>query len=385
MSQVAVITGLGLVTPLGASVAETWSALLKGRFIYTHANAAHAEPTDAARVDQLAITAAREAVQHAQWRVSDRETPPALVVGTSKGAVTSWIAPLPHMSTSPYVVGGVGSTAVEVGKALGLSGGPRLTLSAACASGLDALIRAAMMIRSGEVDRALVVAAEASLHPLFVGCFQRLGVLPGEGVGCRPFDEGRDGFLVSEAAAAVCLEAAEMGNQSDATPRPKPFAIVDRFAMGGDATHLTGSDEFGSTLRHLLKQVVAGRAIDLVHAHATGTAFNDPIELAAYEDECVHDRVAPLIYSHKGALGHSLGASGLVSIVLNCMMHREQIVLGNVRTTRPIRGQRCHPPTSDNPCYVKLSQTPQNCGIRRSIAVAAGFGGATAAVSLLSP
>src|SRR5687767_1653277 len=133
MSRAAVITGLGLVTPLGASVTETWSALLKGRFISKHAGAAHCEQSDVARVDQLAIAAAREAVQHAQWRLSQFEEPPALVVGTSKGAVTWWLPPLPHMSTSPYVVGGVGSTAVEVGEALRLSGGPRLTLSAACA------------------------------------------------------------------------------------------------------------------------------------------------------------------------------------------------------------------------------------------------------------
>ena len=68
-----------------------------------------------------------------------------------------------------------------------------------------------MMLRSGEVDRAIVIGAEASLHPLFLACFKRLGVLPGEGIGCRPFDVSREGFLVSEAAAAICLENGKSG------------------------------------------------------------------------------------------------------------------------------------------------------------------------------
>jgi 3-oxoacyl-(acyl-carrier-protein) synthase len=280
------------------------------------------------------------------------------------------------MSQEACVVGGlnpmgVASTAWEVGKALGLSAGPRLTASGACASGLGALVRAAMMIRTGEVDRALVVAAEASVHPLFIGCFDRLGVLPPEGGVCRPMDERREGFLVSEAAAAVCLEAA---SESDSAARP--WAVVDRFALGGDATHLTGSDPDGAALRRLLKDVTAGRAIDLVHAHATGTTFNDPIEVAAYED--VVGEGSPLVYSHKGALGHSLGASGLVSIVLNCMAHRTGIVPGNVRTERPIRSGGATPLRPI--IHVMLSSTERR--IRRSIAVAAGFGGAMGVVAL---
>ena len=104
-------------------------------------------------------------------------------------------------------------------------------------SGLHALIHATMLIQSGRVKRALVVAAEASVHPLFVGSFRRLGVLPPEGFGCRPFDQDRAGFLMSESAAAVCLEADEIHPS-----RRRGVAPVDRFALGGDATHLTGVD-----------------------------------------------------------------------------------------------------------------------------------------------
>jgi 3-oxoacyl-[acyl-carrier-protein] synthase II len=241
-------------------------------------------------------------------------------------------------------------------------------LSAACASGLHALIRGAMMIRSGEADRVLVVAAEASVSPIFLGCFQRMGVLPAEGIGCRPFDEARNGFLMSEAAAAVCLEA---GGPDDPS---RGYASVERFALGADAIHMTSGDPDGTVLRRLLKSVVAARPVDLIHAHGTGTTYNDPIELAAFEAECVREHSpAPVVYSHKGALGHSLGASGLVSTALSCLMHRQQLVLPNVRTSKPLATRG-----------VQIVSSAKRQASARSLVTAAGFGGPIAVISLVS-
>ncbi len=192
--------------------------------------------------------------------------------------------------------------------------GPRLTYSAACASGLHALIHATMLIQSGQVRRALVVAAEASVHPLFIGSFRRLGVLPPEGFGCRPFDHDRAELpnMSMNLAAAICLESADIS-----TPRQSPriLAQVDRFAMGGDATHLTGVDPNGRTLRRLLTQVIDNRPVDLIHAHGTGTPMNDPIELAAIEDSLsTAEDPTSRLYSHKAHSqpGHSLGACRVV-------------------------------------------------------------------------
>jgi 3-oxoacyl-[acyl-carrier-protein] synthase II len=226
------------------------------------------------------------------------------------------------------------------------------------------------MIRSGEADRVLVVAAEASVSPIFLGCFARLGVLPREGVGCRPFDEERDGFLMSEAATAVCLESAAPDEIH------RGYTRIDRCALGGDATHMTGGDPDGLTLRRLLKFVVAARPVDLILAHGTGTIFNDPIELAAFDAECaaVESPAPVMVYSHKGALGHSLGASGLVSIALSCLMHRSSVVLPNVQTRNPIGTSRVR---------VACSAKPQ--AVKRSVTTAAGFGGPVAVISLESP
>ena len=297
----------------------------------------------------------------------------ALVVGTSKGEIVSWITPLSHMYETSYVSAGrmrafgLADLADSLAGELLIGRGPRLTVSGACASGLHALIRAAMLIQSGEARRALVVAAEASVHPLFVGSFRRLGVLAAEGQGCRPFDQDRGGFLMSEAAAAVCLEASTRADSSRA-----PLADIDRFALGGDATHLTGGDPDARTLRRLLATVIDNRPVDLIHAHATGTVAHDPIELAAIESSVEASDHPPSVYSHKAALGHSLGAAGLVSVVLNCVSHQTGVIPGNVQTRRPIDAER-----------VTIAREPVTRRVSRSVAVASGFGGSVGVVSLV--
>jgi 3-oxoacyl-[acyl-carrier-protein] synthase II len=372
------IAGVGLVTPLGVDAERTWDRLLGGAYVGDHCRAAGGwdRKSERARAAEMAIRVAREAVAQAGWGAADDDAScTAIVVGTSKGTIERWVGRAKHMSRGACVAGGMlepaglGDIAALLGSEPGFAASPRLTVSGACASGLLALIRGALLIRCGDARRALVVASEASVHPLFLGSFARLGVLARQGGGCRPFDHARDGFLMSEAAAAICLEsdglsASAAGESSNVT--------IDRFAMGGDATHLTAGDPEGGVLRHLIRTVTADAPIDLIHAHGTGTIANDPIELAAIEDSIVGTST-PCLYSHKGALGHSLGAAGLVAVALNWLAHRDQIVPGNVRTTQPLATSQ-----------VTLSAAPVDRPVRRSLALAAGFGGTAAAVALRS-
>lgn len=358
MTAPAVITGVGLVTALGSSPEQTWEALLAGGAITDHARI----PGFAAgnRAAQLALTAARQAIAQAGWTapiLAAADT--GLFLGTSKGPIENWLSSGPGPD-------GLGQIAASLAAELHMGCGPRLTLSAACASGLHALIRAAMSLDAREAQRALVVAVEAAVHPLFLASFQRLGVLAPQGHGCRPFDQNRRGFFMSEAAAAVCLESAEQATVS-------PLARLDRFAMGGDATHLTATDPEAQTLRRLLQQVIDGRGVDFVHAHGTGTLLNDPAELSAIESAVATTGDCPLVYSHKAALGHSQGAAGLVSVVLNCLCHRDAVVPPNVNTTQPL-------PTR----AVRISHQAQRASIRRSVAIASGFGGPVAVIGLVS-
>jgi 3-oxoacyl-[acyl-carrier-protein] synthase II len=389
MAPVPVITGLGLITPLGRSRQETWNALLAGRSIRTHARLDPADDSKHPRVTSLALHAAREATAHARWNT---DQPTAIVVGTSKGPIEAWLTkrtalpwghndvkhpnpPPASTSNKPLTrtgspAFGLASVADTLARELGIPNGPRLTISAACASGLHALIRGAMLIRGGEARRVLVVAAEASVHPLFLGSFRRLGVLPPEGVPCRPFDRDRRGFLMCEAAAAVCLEAA---GESD-SDSPRPIAAVERFAMAGDAAHLTAGDPTGRIMRRLLTYVIDDRPVDLIHAHGTGTEFNDPVELAAIDASLrAPDQERAIIYSHKGALGHSLGASGLVSVLLNCLSHMHSVVPGNINTPHPLNSERA-----------TISGEVAARTVLRSVICASGFGGPTATVTLVS-
>lgn len=337
------ITGVGLITPLGLDASSTFAALLDDRYI---TNLGQIEtirtPPTVPRVSTLAMAAALEATAQAGWdkqTLSDPQT--ALIVGTSKGPIDGWIAALPHMSPTPYVSAGrphegLARISGDLATGLGLGIGPRLTVSAAC--------------------------ARSSLHELFTASFERLGVLARDDRGCRPFDQSRAGFVISEAAAAVCVEA---------EPDGTVLAQIDGFALGTDAQHLTAGDPTGKTLRYLLGRVTDGRSVDLVHAHGTGTVLNDPIELAAIDDSVADANTC--VYSHKGGLGHSLGASGMVSIVLTCLMQQQGIILPNVQTPRPLETK-----------HVQLSQRAVERRINRSIVLASGFGGAAGVVSLIS-
>jgi 3-oxoacyl-[acyl-carrier-protein] synthase II len=362
MNSPAVITGVGLKTVLGNSAAQTWDALLAGRSVADHCRIAGIECAD--RACAIGQSAGAEALRQARWdRGICGEESTAFMLATSKGPIETWLTPQPS-AAGGLDIAGVGQTVAELADSLGLTRGPRMTFSAACASGLHALIRAGAMIASGQARRVLVVATEASVHPLFIGSFQRLGVLAPEGFGCRPFDRRRNGFIMTEAGAAVCLEQLE----SNAAPA---LAGMDRWAVGSDAVHLTAGDPQGRCLRRLLERVIDGRRFDLLHAHGTATAVNDPVELAALEDTLPADG-GGFLYSHKAALGHSLGAAGLVSIVINCLAHQNNCVPPNVRTLDPLPSRR-----------VCISSTPAKGDIRRSLAIAAGFGGPLAVVSLI--
>jgi 3-oxoacyl-[acyl-carrier-protein] synthase II len=362
------IVGCGLVSPLGTDLSQTWQSLLAGKFIEDHSKAMGFEGPG--RFDAMALAAAAQALAKSQW---DAGSEAALVLATSKGPIVQWTRGQ-GLSGRRGGEFGIGLAATRLAGAVfqhhGIKCTRSLVVSGACASGLLGLIRAAMMIRSGEVTRVLVVAAEASVEPMFVESFRRLGVLAEPNIGCRPFDTERCGFLMSEAAAAVCVEAEGVANRQD----DRPAVAIDRFACGAFAGHLTAIQADGSTVRHLLGRVLAGRPVDLIHAHGTGTDSNDGVELAAIEAALGPGGGAlSNLYSHKAALGHSQGAAGLISIVLNCQMHRYSQVPGNMRTTSPL-------PTT----AVQIESETRQRPIRRSVALASGFGGVAAAVGLVS-
>jgi 3-oxoacyl-[acyl-carrier-protein] synthase II len=387
------IRGTELVTPLGVGVKANWRRLLAGESRTGRLDEVDLKseisnlksgisdlksemPDSSSRVHVLASLAAAEALHAAPTlRAALADDRTALVVATSRGPADDWIS-ISITATASAPSFGLSSVADYLARFIGHGCGPRLTLSGACASGLHALIRAALLIEHGDADRALVVGAESSLHPMFVESFRRLGVLAPPGQRCRPFDVNRCGFLCSEAAAAVVLERiADSDLQSG-------DLYLDRFAFAGDAGHLTGFDPAGATLRRVLAHVVDGRPVDVIHAHGTGTEANDAAEAAAIDAVLSEvpravssdgsTRRMPSVYSHKGAIGHTVGAAGLVSVVLNAQMHRHGVVPPNAGLQMPIELRQG-----------ELRADAVEREVRRSVASAAGFGGAVAAVSLI--
>ncbi len=361
-----VIAGFGLLSPLGQSAWETFAALLAGRSIADRC--AHLvgdlTPVDVVRligtvklaqhaaIDPTVELAERAAREAAAMAGVPTDGLPAFV-GTSKGAIG---ALMPDPRAPSYLPP---SQRVAEAIALGPAGylshhlRTRLRLSstrhyiAACASSLTALHHArqhlltlpttpglrsaATKARVNGPSHALVLTAESALHPLFIHSYRRLGVLAettAEGYRQRPLDERRQGFMLSEFGAALLLRRLEPGE----APRPGELELLAT-ATAMEADDLIRPSPTMPSLAHVARTLFAQTPpIDVLHPHAPGTPDHDRTELqvlaeatrtrgsqASSREPQAPPRPAPDLYACKGALGHGLGAAGLVSLVLACL------------------------------------------------------------------
>ena len=204
---------------------------------------------------------------------------------------------------------------------LGLTASATL-VSAACASSTCAVARAAAAISKGDIDCALVLALDAVTEFVFSGFSALMALSPTQ---ARPFDRQRDGLTLGEAGAAVLL----MDSRRAADEGRPVLGILEGWAMNNDAGHLTGPAADGEGLvravRHALQQAgIDTGDIDAVCAHGTGTVYNDAMEIAACGTLFGPCRTP--VYSIKGAIGHTLGAAGLVELIVVLESMRKGIV-----------------------------------------------------------
>lgn len=167
---------------------------------------------------------------------------------------------------------------------------------------------------------ALVVTSEAALLPAFVASYRRLGVLAPmtlDGYRGRPLAADRGGFVLAEVGAAVLLRRLPPGE----APRPGQVELVDT-AIATEAADLIRPSRNMAALERVAHHVMGDRLIGVVHPHATGTADHDPRELAVLAAACRQPSAPPAVYANKGALGHTLGSAGLVSLVVACLSAR---------------------------------------------------------------
>lgn len=387
------LAGWGLITPLGLGAWATFTSLLKGK---TLSDRASELPHDTAPVDLAkalgsvvcaqhshtdpAIELAERAIREATTMANLAPANLPLWLGTSKGAIA-------HLSRQI----GLGRPLTN-DTAMALALGPHAFLSnqlirrlntqamghhvAACSSGLVALHAARRALLHAPADHspyALVASADAAITPALVHSYQRLGVLgtmTTDRYTQKPLDEARQGFMLSEIGAAVLLQRIEPGQ----TPPPNAIELADT-ATACEPHHIIRSPSNMTSLRRLWQQVTAGRTIDLIHPHAPGTRHHDPAELSVLLEPPTNHANTPDLYAVKGAIGHSLGASGLASLVVAAMTLRT-----GKRPPMPWINQPMQLPDGST---LAVDPNARPCNRAGTHAVlAAGFGGHLAAAIL---
>jgi 3-oxoacyl-(acyl-carrier-protein) synthase len=199
------------------------------------------------------------------------------------------------------------------------AGGGGLLISAACTSSAAAAAQAATMVRNGNADCVLVVACDSITEFIFSG-FSSLMALDREPA--RPFDKNRAGLNIGEAAAYALVMSEERARRENRAV----FATMAGWGLSDDANHMTGPSRESSGLILCISKALTSAGIDpqdvgFISAHGTGTSFNDQMEMRAYN--AVFQNKERPVYSIKGGIGHTMGAAGLVEMIIAVRALRE--------------------------------------------------------------
>ncbi len=358
-----VITGLGAVTPVGDDVASTWAALLAGtsgvglltdeRYADLPVRLAAQVITDPAdrldrveartldRGQRLALLAAREA-----W--ADAGAPDvaperiAVVIGSGiGGAVTlldQWDVLREHGArrVSPYVVPMLMPNGPAATVALELSARAQVRAPvSACASGADAIALALDLLRAGLADVVVAGGAEACIHPLPLAGFAQMRALSSRHedpeAASRPFDAGRDGFVMGEGAGLLVLET-----EAHAQARGiRSYAELAGAGVTSDAHHMTAPEPTGAGAAQAMRQALAAAGADIsqvgyVNGHATSTPVGDLAEAQAIRSVLGARTADVPVSATKSMTGHLLGAAGAVEAIVTALSVHE----GRVHPTR---------------------------------------------------
>jgi 3-oxoacyl-[acyl-carrier-protein] synthase II len=356
-----VVTGMGAVTPLGNDVAGTWVGLVAGRSgIRTiqsfdpsrltsrvageviDFDASHVlDRKDLRRTDryiQFGLVVSREAMDQAglparlEGELAERT---GVILGTGLGGVlTLFENVVTYVERGPDRIGpfmipmgipnvGAGQVAISFGPL-----GPNFTTVSACATGGHAIGEAFETIRRSDADVMLAGGTESGFHEALVGGFCAMKALSTRSndkpeAASRPFDRGRDGFVIAEGAAVLVLEELEHARKRGA----EPLAEIVGYGATADASHITlpapgGIGAVRAARRALEKAGVEPSEIDHVNAHATSTPEGDRAELQAIRTIFGDHAEKVAITANKSMIGHTLGAAGAIEAVATIMAIR---------------------------------------------------------------
>jgi 3-oxoacyl-[acyl-carrier-protein] synthase II len=365
---VVVVTGIGLVTPLGLGVAENWAALRAGRsgitritrFPTDHLRTTIAGTvtlpgtdmgalTSAGRVERYAALAAEEALAESGLA---GDFPGPLMLGmppvetewsfrfalaarggpTYRG-MTEHAPEMPALWDSACFAG-VGE---RLSQRFGTRGAP-ISITTACATGASAIQLGVEAIRRGEAQAALAIGADGTVEPESLIRFSLLSALSTRNEdparAARPFEKSRDGFVMSEGAACLVLESYEHAKARGAAI----LGIVRGCGEKSDSFHRTRSNPDGGAIIGAMRNAIADAGlapgdISYVNAHGTGTPENDKMETLGMR--AVFGEAAPPISSCKSMLGHTLSASGAIEAAVSLLALRDQVLPPTINHDEP--------------------------------------------------
>ncbi|MHC8340196.1 beta-ketoacyl-ACP synthase II [Pseudomonas sp. HLT2-19-2] len=375
-----VVTGMGLVSPLGSGVEAVWARLLAGRSglrnlpdevvadlpakvggaVPTLEDDAEAgfdpdratPPKEQKKMDRFilfAMEAARQALEQAGWQAADANAQErtATIIGSGVGgfgaiadAVRTTDSRGPRR-LSPFTIPSflVNLAAGHVSIQHGFKG-PLGAPVTACAAGVQAIGDAARLIRCGEADIAVCGGAEAAIDRVSLAGFAAARALSSgynetPERASRPFDSGRDGFVMGEGAGLLVIESLEHALARGA----QPLAELVGYGTSADAYHLTAGPEDGSGARRAMSLALAQAGISPaqvqhLNAHATSTPVGDLGELAAIKALFGTDNKIA-VTSTKSATGHLLGAAGGIEAIFTLLAIRDQVVPATLNFDNP--------------------------------------------------
>jgi 3-oxoacyl-[acyl-carrier-protein] synthase II len=375
-----VVTGIGMVTPLGSGVETTWRRLIGGqsgasridRFDVSDLpckigctiprgdgsdgtfNPDHwMEPKDQRKVDDFivfAMCAARQALDDAGWKPATREDQAA--TGTLIGSGIGGIEGIAETAialhergprrVSPFFIPGrlINLASGYVSIEFGLKG-PNHAVVTACSTGAHAIGDAGRLIALGDADVMVAGGTESPVNRLSMAGFSALRALStsfnDEPIrASRPYDKDRDGFVMGEGAGVVILEEYEHAQRRGA----KIYAELIGYGLSGDAYHITapepdGDGAFRCMQAALRRANVSPAEVDYINAHGTSTPLGDEIELGAVHRLVGNAAGRIAMSSTKSSIGHLLGAAGAVEAIFSVLAIRDRVAPPTINLENP--------------------------------------------------
>ena len=402
-----VVTGLGLVTPLGIGLEKNWQALVAGqsgirkidRFPNIDAFASRIagqvpdfraedfiEPKEIKKMDlfiQYSVAAASMAMEHSGFKIDPQEAENVgVIIGvglcgidTIEATERAYLDGGPR-KISPFFIPKVisnlapGQIAIRHG-----AKGVNWTPTSACASGTHAIGEAFHLIRRGLQDAVIAGGAESAITPLGVGGFSAMKALSTHNDeperASRPFDKERDGFIIAEGSGVLILEERDHALKRGA----KIYAEVIGYGANGDAHHMTAPAPEGEgaarCMRLSLKDAgIAPTEVDYINAHGTSTEYNDVNETQAIKTVFGEHAFKLPVSSTKSMTGHLLGAAGAVEGVFSVLALRHGIIPPTINYENP-----------DPDCDLDyVPNQARRADIRVALSNSFGFGGTNACV-----